>query len=271
MTSSKETYRRWNGFTLIELLVVVAILGVLAGIVVVPLTGKTFDARHAALNADMQVAKRVIHQLIATDEVHWRSCMDDSDAGKTLRRLIQKYDTDDTSLLHYYHPDCELTDITLFSTRNCGNYISSAYVVNAFDGSNDGSGMGVTRFGSNINISLFHHGCISTVGGGDAVGWKRGNDFRIMFWLTDTNAEGDAVVKCVDYRGFDGKVDEVEQVRKLSNLLKLPSNWYQRGIDIFFDGADCCMLFWQGSSDVEKCRQGYRRALDKDGQGIWIK
>ncbi|MDE0243718.1 MAG: prepilin-type N-terminal cleavage/methylation domain-containing protein [Candidatus Kaiserbacteria bacterium] len=42
-----------KAFTLIELLVVVAILGVLAGIVVVPLTGKTFEARYASLLADI--------------------------------------------------------------------------------------------------------------------------------------------------------------------------------------------------------------------------
>ena len=225
-----------KAFTLIELLVVVAILGALAAIVVVPLVGNTFQARHAVMKSDIRTAQRIIGSLTAVEGVDWEHCTSETDEGRQLRRLVDKHSTSGTN--YTYAPQC------FRKWKHCGGHdIGSAYLTPHFQGI--------------PNLVSTESGCVSSIGSGGL--WQRGDDHTLMLYLTGTNSEGVRITTCIDTYGIE---------------TTLPYGHWNVGnagkdlVQNFIRGRQgCCDLFWQNEVNIRKCQDGY----DYIGNGKWVK
>lgn len=204
-----------RGFTLVELVIVIAILGILALIVVVPLSANTNRARHAELLADFGQVKRIIGTLNVTDEMYWRTCVDDSEAGRALRKIVKKYtkpqeyrDGSEMSppyiVGEFTHVNYDPGQQSLFRHPHTFFGVANNDI---FNGSEPNappdrvvSDDAEKRLGS-TGFFLRHvrSGCLSAVQSEDD--WRAGKRHSIVVWLRSVDPDGNILTLCADSMG----------------------------------------------------------------------
>ncbi|MDE0243492.1 MAG: type II secretion system protein [Candidatus Kaiserbacteria bacterium] len=99
--------RKKKGFTLIELLIVIAIIGALATIVVVSLSGNTDDAREKVAQTNLRQIDRLITKMVSIDKVKLKDVCnlnsDDNEASSAeqtnIRRILDSVIVDGTDVV----------------------------------------------------------------------------------------------------------------------------------------------------------------------------
>ena len=190
----------FRGFTLIELLVVVAILGALAAIVVVPLTGKTFEARHASLLADINTAQKIIVAMEATDSIYWRSCSENTPEGRALRKIIAKYKKPQYAIVETYTYDYDPRR-TYTEGKTPYTFFGIAHESIGYTSfSRNAASERTERLLNNaIPFSAAPSGCLAAIG--DETRWIDGKKHGIIIWLQDVDSDGNIITVCADIYG----------------------------------------------------------------------
>ncbi|MDE0243253.1 MAG: prepilin-type N-terminal cleavage/methylation domain-containing protein [Candidatus Kaiserbacteria bacterium] len=153
-----------KGFTLIELLIVIAIIGALAAIVVVSLSGSTNKASNAVLQSNFGQAERIITSLPALNGVDENFCVAGATEGSAIRKIIDSFGTS-------------------------GNFVASSGVITT---GKYGYGIGGNSTKANTTLATAKSGCISG---------KVSGKGQAVVWLTGTDSDGTDVTYCVDSKG----------------------------------------------------------------------
>lgn len=132
-----------KGFTLIELLIVIAIIGALASIVVVSLSGSTNQAKEAVLTSNFGQVERIITAASTVKAIKAGFCIGTTSEDKALQQIIKSYELPN-----------QTAGSGTFSTRNL------------YHDGGDGNVAG------NDDISTVKSGCLSK--GTEAVVWLTG-------------------------------------------------------------------------------------------------
>lgn len=98
---ARKTHIGKGGFTLIELLIVIAIIGALASIVVVSLSGSTDKADNAVLESNFGQVERLVISLPTLRDIEADFCINDDDESTTkgasereaVRKIIKSIDS----------------------------------------------------------------------------------------------------------------------------------------------------------------------------------
>ncbi len=181
-----NNYRK--GFTLIELLIVIAIIGILAGIVVVSLSGSTASATEARIKTALRSVDTLWKDKAIKDSTSGQTIPSNDICNESNVKALMDAVFADVVVLHGTTATPNVPAVAAASRTTGSNY-AGVYVISASPTAEDITGTGNAGAGGKKTPAA---GCVSS-----KEGWA--------VWARVINDGTDDKYHCIDTTGFNGE------------------------------------------------------------------